>query len=894
MPYLTDENEIKETINELSKYPILWLDTEIADWDNPVRKRLSLVQVSGNPEDSTGEEVYLLDLLDKEHLIHYFINKIMVNEAIEKVFHNAAFDVQYLGGKYHVRNITCTFEIAKKISLEKLGTPNRKLKTLAEYLCKFQVVEQEQGSDWSQRPLTSQQIKYATMDVVFLTHVHWELLRKSGQPDEGIFVSKKPRNESKNDSIENLGLTSISSELEREHQPVSVKKQSPVFQPLTIQNIKLGLECPRLLYLVYNRGGEAYFYRDSLSSQTDEKFNQLINKLTDNLQSNPDFLAIFSDTNSLDQELISSKLRQKFYETEVYPYMVRPLSQNEKTPELEQINILLNTWTLFQKFIHIWVEILLSNRNYLKTENLISQSIIESKFLESSIECQNQTQIIKGNLPNLIYHIQEKSLVIIDPNFREFINSEIQLAEVGLLIYLLRENSKLEVQKVDYWLLNCETAPQKLTYSIKDVENSYNNIVTNTIPQLQQWLTWEEKSENSPPKTDYPQLCNICPQKIECQVLFESKNFPTSPVIKLPNPEPIQPPPPIGDKVGKDLISVFNSFGTPVDYHGAIVAPSFVRVKVKPHRGVTFRKIKNLSEDLQIQIGFDTPPLIQNQAGYVSVDIPREDPQIAFFEQYLSPSSSKFNPVKDEFKIALGIDIEGNLIEADLSDSNSCHFLVGGTTGSGKSEFLRSVLLSLLIRHDPENLKIVLVDPKRVTFPQFERIPWLYKPIIKEEELAISLMEELVEEMERRYQILEANKCPDLTIYNQKIGHKQNKVIPRIVCIFDEYADFMAEKGTRQALEQNIKRLGAKARAAGINLIIATQRPDANVVTPLIRSNLPGRIALKTASEADSSIILGGKQNNAAYLLGKGDLLYLKNGQLNRLQSLFLQHFSFT
>ncbi len=116
-------------------------------------------------------------------------------------------------------------------------------------------------------------------------------------------------------------------------------------------------------------------------------------------------------------------------------------------------------------------------------------------------------------------------------------------------------------------------------------------------------------------------------------------------------------------------------------------------------------------------------------------------------------------------------------------------------------------------------------------------------------------MEELVEEMEKRYQILEANQCPDLTTYNQKIGHKQNKVIPRIVCIFDEYA---------------------------------------NIVTPLIRSNLHGRIALKTASEADSSIILGGKQNNAAYLLGKGDLLYLKNGQLNRLQSLFLQHFSFT
>ncbi|HEY9707769.1 MAG TPA: FtsK/SpoIIIE domain-containing protein, partial [Oculatellaceae cyanobacterium] len=111
--------------------------------------------------------------------------------------------------------------------------------------------------------------------------------------------------------------------------------------------------------------------------------------------------------------------------------------------------------------------------------------------------------------------------------------------------------------------------------------------------------------------------------------------------------------------------------------------------------------------------------------------------------------------------------------------------------------------------------------------------------------------------------------------------------LPRIVCIFDEYADFMAEKEICNALELSIKRLGAMARAAGIHLIIATQRPEASVVTPIIRSNLPGRVALRTASEADSAIVLGGKQTAAAYLLGKGDLLYQVGAQLQRLQSLF-------
>ncbi|MBP5975468.1 DNA translocase FtsK [Brasilonema sp. CT11] len=235
--------------------------------------------------------------------------------------------------------------------------------------------------------------------------------------------------------------------------------------------------------------------------------------------------------------------------------------------------------------------------------------------------------------------------------------------------------------------------------------------------------------------------------------------------------------------------------------------------------------------------------------------------------------------------------LEGQLIEADLSDPKTCHFLVGGTTGSGKSEYLRSrsgrsapsLLLSLILRHSPAHLQIALVDPKRVTFPEFERMQWLYSPVVKESDRAIELMQELVTEMESRYQRFEKAKCADLSTYNQR----SPQPLPRIVCIFDEYADFMAEKESRTALEQSIKRLGAMARAAGIHLIIATQRPEAGIVTPIIRSNLPGRVALRTASEADSAIILGGKQTTAARLLGKGDLLYQMGAQLYRLQSLF-------
>lgn len=244
---------------------------------------------------------------------------------------------------------------------------------------------------------------------------------------------------------------------------------------------------------------------------------------------------------------------------------------------------------------------------------------------------------------------------------------------------------------------------------------------------------------------------------------------------------------------------------------------------------------------------------------------------------------AQFLPSTAPVKIAIGLNIEGELIEADLSDANTCHFLVGGTTGSVKSEFLRSLLLSLLYRHSPQQLKIALVDPKRVTFPEFEEMRWLYSPVVKDGDRAIELMAELVAEMEFRYQQFEKAGCADLSTYN----HLSRSPLPRIVCIFDEYADFMAEKETRKALELSIKRLGAMARAAGIHLIIATQRPEAGIVTPIIRSNLPGRVALKTASEADSTIILGGKQTSAAYLLGKGDLLYQIGAHQHRLQSLW-------
>lgn len=175
MYYLTDSNEIKKFIEQLATANLLWIDTEVADYKTR-KPRLSLIQILAESQDLIGERVYILDVLDSPDLTNFFIEKIMVEPNIEKVFHNAKYDIKFLG-KSEAKNITCTWEIAKKLPYYILPLPNLKLKTLAENLTDFENIDKEiQGSDWGQRPLTEKQLEYAKMDSVYLAQVHLTLL----------------------------------------------------------------------------------------------------------------------------------------------------------------------------------------------------------------------------------------------------------------------------------------------------------------------------------------------------------------------------------------------------------------------------------------------------------------------------------------------------------------------------------------------------------------------------------------------------------------------------------------------------------------------------------------------------------------------------------------------
>ncbi|ARV58681.1 cell division protein FtsK [Nostocales cyanobacterium HT-58-2] len=859
MQYLTQATEIQAQIAKFALAKTLWLDTEIANW-NTYHPRLSLIQVLANPIDSVGESVFILDMLKKPDLAADFINQIMVNPNIEKVFHNASFDLKYLGGQL-AQNITCTLKLARKITREVLQVSNLQLKTLAVELCHFSNVDkEEQASDWGKRPLSQKQLQYAALDTVYLAAVHRRLLEISN-PDiiNNIF-----------DMVAN-----VSSELTGKFENSS----------LNATNIRVAFECPRLFYLNQHFGGNTLFLSRNSHTEIGKAFHQLADEFVSLANHEPRLKDLFqSSAAQLQVEEITSGMQQLFYEVKFYPYLQQVIKK-----DANQAQALLQVWQGLQRLIRHFAELLIINRRYCSAETVIRNTFIgEERKLEHYFDLPNDTQQrVAGEFDCLVYNFEKKRLCVVEFKTYQTADPSAQLAQVALYSYMLWQKKKVAVDSAVYCVL---PEFKEYQYTWEQLENTVHQLIPYKLQQMCQWLSWEPPLPNPPPPTTQPHLCKICPQQQKCQSFFVEKSQTEESSYKQNQQETdeqngqtenenLDQHSHNADDMGKDLVNTLQSFGLDVDYHGAAVGPAFIRVKLKPQLGVKVNSLLKLSADLQVQLGLANPPLISPQAGYVSVDLPRPDRQIAKFEDYIKLQTL---PATAPVKIAVGVNLEGQLIEADLSDPNTCHFLVGGTTGSGKSEFLRSLLLSLIVRHSPQNLQIALVDPKRVTFPEFEQMQWLHSPVVKDSDRAIELMQQLVTEMEFRYQQFEKAKCADLSTYNQR----SRQPLPRIVCIFDEYADFMAEKESRTSLEQSIKRLGAMARAAGIHLIIATQRPEASIVTPIIRSNLPGRVALRTASEADSAIILGGKQTFAARLLGKGDLLYQIGAQSQRLQSL--------
>jgi len=326
------------------------------------------------------------------------------------------------------------------------------------------------------------------------------------------------------------------------------------------------------------------------------------------------------------------------------------------------------------------------------------------------------------------------------------------------------------------------------------------------------------------------------------------------------------------------IVKRLGELGARVRTAGATqIGPTFARFLVTPYPATTINKVRKHAEDLKVGLaGVDALPLVDSQGGAISIDVQLP----ARFRRTIRLGDVGPMPAGLAAAFPVGQDVEGVTRWLDFADANTCHLLVAGTTGSGKSEFLKAMIAALAGRLGPGGVKFGLVDPKRVTFNFGDRAgPFLLRPVVHTADDALELVKACFDEAERRYDGLRRRKLEDLAGWQAV----DPKAPPRHVLIFDEFADLMADKDAKKELEAPLKRLGAKARAAGIHLVLATQRPEATVVTPLLRSNLPARIGLKVASPADSRIILA--KPDAADLLGRGDLLWERGAGLIRLQS---------
>lgn len=323
------------------------------------------------------------------------------------------------------------------------------------------------------------------------------------------------------------------------------------------------------------------------------------------------------------------------------------------------------------------------------------------------------------------------------------------------------------------------------------------------------------------------------------------------------------------EPVGKLIESTLSNYGVKVSYVGGLVGPAITQYEFTLGSGVRFNEVNNLSKELAMALGvssvYVTPIAGKNTIG---IQVPNAEINAVSLDDVLE------NMDKSGLSVALGKDTNGNAQSADILKLQ--HVLIGGTTGSGKSSAINSMLCSLIQQYSPDDVKLVLVDPKQVELSAYKNVPHLLRPIITDMSEADDALKELTEEMDKRYTIFNRTGVKDIESYNKLVDNynksHDNKLphMPYIVCVIDELADLMSVAG--KSVEGSIQRITQKARAAGIHMIVATQRPSTDVVTGVIKSNIPSRIAFSTASNVDSRTILD--QGGAEKLLGKGDMLY--------------------
>jgi len=383
----------------------------------------------------------------------------------------------------------------------------------------------------------------------------------------------------------------------------------------------------------------------------------------------------------------------------------------------------------------------------------------------------------------------------------------------------------------------------------------------------------------------------------------------------LPSTDLLSPPPPRNadqgrrelDLAGEKLMATLRTFKVDGELVGRTTGPSVTQFEIEPAAGVKVRQIAALADDLALAM---RAPSIRIVApipgrGAVGVEVPNPSPEMVVLREVLE--APEFRSARAALPIALGKDLEGRPVLADLAKMP--HLLIAGATGSGKSVCVNTIITSLVYRHTPRTLRFLMVDPKMVELSVYNALPHLRHKVITDNRDAAAVLKWAVMEMQDRYRLLEANACRNLQEFNKRVTQHAAEggpavlkprnldvafedrtytggILPYIVVVIDEMADLMMT--VQGEVETPIAMLAQKARAIGIHLILATQRPSVNVITGLIKANFPCRIAFRVASQVDSRTIIDGA--GAESLLGNGDMLFIPPGksEASRLQGAYL------
>ncbi|EAI4617742.1 cell division protein FtsK [Campylobacter upsaliensis] len=544
-------------------------------------------------------------------------------------------------------------------------------------------------------------------------------------------------------------------------------------------------------------------------------------------------------------------------------------------------------------------------------ENLMQKARLEKEYKE------NQNEILEKKVQEQIQRLENEELKNLSPlptnskySFSEeatslskmpeiqntpLANSQPQADNSDFEIIELKENLGQDVEFVVEELEIPIMPPKPSVIKLEDVEEKNEKLYLNDEAKKPLKEDFEiTLEENLPQKRSILAKEIAINQALLAEIEqgdFENpKDFILPPLDFLANPDEKKQEIDESeiDKKIYDLLEKLRRFKIGGDVISTYTGPVVTTFEFRPSADVKVSRILNLQDDLAMALKARSIRIQAPIPGkdVVGIEVPNEETQTIYLKEILQ--SEVFRNSKSPLTIALGKDIVGNAFVTDLKKLP--HLLIAGTTGSGKSVGINAMLLSLLYRNSPKTLRLMMIDPKMLEFSIYNDIPHLLTPVITDPKKAVNALSNMVAEMERRYRLMAEAKTKNIENYNEKVRLSgEAEELPFIVVIIDELADLMMTAG--KDVEFYIGRLAQMARASGIHLIVATQRPSVDVVTGLIKANLPSRISYKVGQKIDSKVILDAM--GAESLLGRGDCLFTPPGTSNivRLHAPFASEF---